>query len=239
MVRQSQANFLLTRPLAQSQRFAQGLPGRVVISPLMQPEFLTPQIPLRKWQAVVFSSETGVEAGGRLRDLGTRLPDRAFCIGERTTMAAQAAGWDAHSAQGDVQALAALILAQTIEGPILILRPEDIAGNLEQTLISAGIETISAVVYRQKPLSLTAEAVKLLHGQTPVVVPLFSPRSARIFAQECRRIALNAPLYIAAMSAAVVAQLDIQVQGVRVATAPNSTAMRLAVGEVTQQALRG
>jgi uroporphyrinogen-III synthase len=237
MVRQSQASFLLTRPLAQSQRFAQGLPGRVVISPLLEPEFLTPQIPERDWQALVFSSETGVEAACRLRDLGTRLPARAFCVGERTTQAAQAAGWHALSAGGDVQALAALILSQTSKGPILILRPEDIAGDLEQKLVSAGLETVSAVVYRQNALSLTPEATLLLQTEAAVVVPLFSPRTARIFAQECRRIALNAPLYIAAMSAAVVAQLDIQVQGVVVATAPNSEAMRQAVSEVTQRAM--
>ena len=66
MVRQSQASFLLTRPLAQSQRFAHGLIGDVVISPLMAPEFLRPKIAQKPYAAMIFTSETGVQAAAGL-----------------------------------------------------------------------------------------------------------------------------------------------------------------------------
>jgi uroporphyrinogen-III synthase len=232
MVRQSQHAVLLTRPLAASQRFAQGLQSRVVISPLMQAEFLVPAIPDRVFAGVVFTAETGVEAAQYLK-LSHALP--AYCVGKRTAEAAQAAGWQALSANGDVGALAALISAQKPEGTLLILRPEHVAGDLGAELLSAGIETVSLTAYRQRALPLTSEAAALLHGSDPVFVPLFSPRSARLFAAEYRRIAAVAPIFVAAMSAAVIAELDIPAQDSEVAERPDAASMRQALAEIMRR----
>ena len=90
MARQSQPTILLTRPLAQSQRFA-AMVGGAVIAPLMVPEFLSPPLPTRDFAAVVLTSETGVEAARRISAAGAPLPKRAFCVGDRTAKAAQAA----------------------------------------------------------------------------------------------------------------------------------------------------
>ncbi|MDZ4312232.1 MAG: uroporphyrinogen-III synthase, partial [Cypionkella sp.] len=65
MARQSHPTILLTRPDAQSQRFARQI-GGAVISPLMRPEFLTPPLPAGDFAAVVLTSETGAAAAGRI-----------------------------------------------------------------------------------------------------------------------------------------------------------------------------
>jgi uroporphyrinogen-III synthase len=207
MARQSRAPVvLLTRPAPQSQRFAQALQARlssvqVVVSPLMQTEWLHPPLPDRTFGALILTSETGAEAAGHLRVAGTPLPETAFCVGPRTTDTARAAGFAAISADGDVHDLAALIRAAHPQGPLLHIRGEDVAGNLAETLTNSGIETHSAILYAQRPCPLSPAALTLLQGEGPVLVPLFSPRSAQILAQALPPEA-KAPLWIVAISQA-------------------------------------
>ncbi|MBM3614042.1 MAG: uroporphyrinogen-III synthase [Alphaproteobacteria bacterium] len=207
MARQSRAPVvLLTRPAPQSQRFAQALQARlasvqVIVSPLMQTEWLHPPLPDWPFHALILTSETGAKAAGRLRTAGTALPATAFCVGPRTKETARAAGFQAISADGDVHALAALIRAAHPQGPLLHIRGEDVAGNLSETLTNSGIETHSAILYAQRSCPLSPAALILLRGDGPVLVPLFSPRSAQILAQALPADA-KAPLWIAAISPA-------------------------------------
>lgn len=225
MARQSRAPVvLLTRPAPQSQRFAQALQARlpsvqVVVSPLMQTEWLHPPLPDRPFHALILTSETGAEAAGHLRAAGTPLPETAFCVGPRTTDTARAAGFAAISADGDVHALAALIRAAQPQGPLLHIRGEDVAGNLAETLTNGGIETHSAILYAQRPCPLSPAALTLLQAADPVLVPLFSPRSAQILAQALPPEA-KAPLWIVAISPAAATEAQ-ALSPTRLAVAPH------------------
>jgi uroporphyrinogen-III synthase len=203
----TQSAILLTRPAAQSQRFAEALRVRVpdvvvVISPLIVPAFLTPDIPARDWTAVIFSSETAVQAARRIAADGGRLPSRAFCVGAQTARMAREAGFDAVSADGDGQALLALIQAQTPAGPLLHLCGRETRVDLAKMLSESRLETVSAVVYAQDILPLTAEATKLLLQDTPVLAPVFSPRTGAILAHELARIGARARVHVVAISPA-------------------------------------
>ncbi len=225
MARQSRAPVvLLTRPAPQSQRFAQALQARlpsvqVVVSPLMQTEWLHPPLPDRPFHALILTSETGAEAAGHLRAASIPLPETAFCVGPRTTDTARAAGFAAISADGDVHALAALIRAAQPQGPLLHIRGEDVAGNLAETLTNGGIETHSAILYAQRPCPLSPAALTLLQAADPVLVPLFSPRSAQILAQALPADA-KAPLWIAAISPAAATEAQ-ALSPARLAVAPH------------------
>jgi uroporphyrinogen-III synthase len=197
----------LTRPAAQSQRFAEALRARipdvaVVISPLIVPTFLTPDIPTRDWTALVFSSETAVHAARRIAADGTVLPSLAFCVGAQTARVAREAGFDAMSADGDGQALLALIRSKTRAGPLLYLCGREARFDLAGTLSASGLETVPAVVYAQDIQPLTAEATTLLRQHTPVIAPVFSPRTATILAHELARIGAQAPIHVVAISEA-------------------------------------
>lgn len=224
MARQSHPTILLTRPLAQSRRFADQV-GGAVISPLMLPEFLDPALPAGDFSAVILTSETGVQAARRISATGAVLPNLAYCVGNRTAQTARAAGFQALSAEGDASALLALIKARHTSGRLLLLRPEDAAGDLAKDLNSARIETVSVIVYRQKPQSLTAEAATLLQGDTAVILPVFSPRSARLVAAEIRRINGSAPLWLAALSPAVAQAFDFPADLIQIAARPDASAM--------------
>ena len=214
MVKQSRdMTILLTRPAAQSLRFARELRQAlgdvpIVISPLMAPQYLNPSIPSGDFAAVILVSGAAVDAAKRISAAGAVLPSLAYCVGNRTAAAAKAAGFRAHSANGDAAALLAMIVALKPGGPLLFLRGHDSSGNIENTLFSAGIETVSAIVYQQVAQPLTAKATALLHQAQPVIVPLFSPRSAHLFQSEIARISSATPLWVAALSPAIAAVLD-------------------------------
>lgn len=233
MVRQSRARgqrptILLTRPLPQSLRFARALADicdlPVVISPLMAVEVLPATLPDGPFSAIILTSETAVSIAAGL----SGLPLRAYCVGDRTAEAARKAGFQPASAQGDAKALLALIRNAGEAGPLLHLRGEESRGNLAETLTKGGIVTDQAVIYTQRPQPLTAQARALLAGDQPLIVPLFSPRSARLFLQEAGP--LRNPLWLAALSPAVAAELaGLHPDGLEIAERPDAAAMLVAV----------
>ncbi len=220
---------LLTRPQAQSQTFAAALQARFgdrlrpVLAPLMAPVFLAPALPTGPFAAVIFTSATGVEAGRSLD-----LPKRAWCVGAQTAARARAAGFQALSADGDAAALVAAILADPPTGRLLHLRGEEVRGDVADMLNSAGLETFSAVVYRQDPQPLTSEARAVLAENGPVIVPLFSPRTGALFRQALPDD-LRADLHFVAMSEAVADAVAGLAGTVVIARRPDADAMLDAV----------
>lgn len=208
MASQSRHPFLLTRPAAQGERFAAALRARfgagirLVTAPLLQPVFLAPPLP-EGAQALIFTSETGVEAVQRISAQAALLPRRAWCVGERTAQVARAAGFETRSADGDAGALIAQVIAAGERGPLLHLRGAEARGEIAKHLTEAGISATEAVVYDQRPMPLTEEALELLRGKGPVIAPVFSPRTARLLVAELRRAVPQARLWVAALSPAV------------------------------------
>lgn len=227
---------LLTRPAPQAARFATllrdrlGEGVRIVSSPLLEPEFLAPVVP-EGADALIFTSETGVEGYRRIADAPALAGlHRAWCVGDRTARAATAAGLAARSANGDAEALFTAILAAEERGPLLHLCGQETRGDLAARLTAAGVPTRAATVYRQRPVPLTEAAVSLLRGDAPVIVPLFSPRSATFFAAAAGTGRWHAPLRVAALSPAVAAGLETLIpQAVMVARHPDAAAMADAV----------
>jgi uroporphyrinogen-III synthase len=237
MARQSRAvPCLLTRPAAQGDRFAAGLADRfggalrLVQAPLLAPVFLAPAIP-DPLAGVIFTSETGVAALARLIPAPRGLP--AWCVGGRTAEAARRAGFAPRSAEGDAEDLLRLLLADpkaaALNAPLLHARGQEARGELSRRLADRGIAATEAVVYAQQPQPLTAEAQALLARPGPVLLPLFSPRTAALF-----RAAAPAPLaalHAIAMSPAVARALDgVPLAGLTLAGRPDADAMQEAVG---------
>jgi uroporphyrinogen-III synthase len=223
---------LVTRPEIQSRIFARALSGRFgdavrpLVAPLMAPRFLKPAIPAGDYAAVIFTSAIGVEGATRL---GVPLPRRAFCVGRKTAVVAEAAGFLVWSADGDSDALVSLIVADRPFEKLLYIRGVNTRGNVAGKLKSAGIGTESLVVYRQVPQPMSAEGTALLREPGDVVLPIFSPRSARLFAKAMPQ-EMRATLHIAAMSAAVAeAALKLPHTAMVVAERPDADGMLDAV----------
>lgn len=226
------APVLVTRPQAEAEVFASALTdrfgGRVrpVVSPLLRPRNLVPDLPDRPYAAVVFTSAQAVEAA---RSFRPRLPSLAWCVGRRTAQAATAAGFQSRSADGDANTLLKALSVDPPDGSILYLRGVDTASNLLEKLGEIGIDTDEAVVYLQEPQPLSPDAVALLNQSSNLIIPLFSPRTARLL-RAALPIETRARLHIAAMSGNVADAFgDIPHAALAIAHHPDMPAMLDAV----------
>jgi uroporphyrinogen-III synthase len=219
---------LLTRPAAQSEEAARRLRARlgreipILVSPILDivpvPFALTfvPRfVILTSAHAAVFAGRAGL-AG---------LP--AWCVGDRTAEAAAEAGLLPRSAAGDAGALLALLMSARPEGPGVYLRGNHAASDIAKDLISAGIDTHSVIAYDQLPRPLSPEARAALDGTSPVLLPVYSPRSARLLAAEIR--SAKAPLHLITISANAAAAWKESAASVSIAATPDGPAMEDAV----------
>ncbi|WP_108483755.1 uroporphyrinogen-III synthase [Oceaniglobus ichthyenteri] len=197
----AESTLLLTRPQAQSLGFAEtcraaGWTGPIVTSPIL--EIVPRPMPNRPapGTTLIFTSVNGVEQATAQHDLAGF---HAFAVGDTTAKAAQEAGMTCVSANGDFRDLLAL-LARHDTGPLLHLRGTHSAGDLTSALAEMGREAVEWVVYDQVAQPLNGAARRLLAAPGPVVLPLFSPRSARLLSAAVGETA--APLSLIAISQA-------------------------------------
>ena len=207
---------LLTRPAEDSRRFAAMLPEwQAVIAPILR---IVPvdhdHARLRDAPGLVFTSAHAVPAAGPGRG---RL---ALCVGGHTAQVAGAAGFDVRQGNGFAEGLLPLIAA----APVPLIHPH--GRHLARSLPVPGM-----VVYDQQAVPLTAEAQGLLTQTSPIVLPLFSARSAALVSRAVRGAA--APLWPVAISDAVLAGWSAPAARHAVAMAPDAAAMVAAISSLT------
>ncbi|MEQ9692755.1 uroporphyrinogen-III synthase [Shimia sp. SDUM112013] len=218
---------VLTRPHDASERFAKllkeaGLSNPVVISPVVEIIKVPHSVP-EQFSGAIFTSVNGVGAVP-----GRDLP--AWCVGERTAEVARAKGWRAVSADGDVDDLFALVMQSAPKGSVVHFRGLHAKGDLARRLVARGIKSTDIVVYRQDAVPLTDQVKTLLMGNDPIILPLFSPRSA---ATLCEQGPFRAPMHVVAISAATAdSARGLASRGVLISRAPNANAMVAAINHV-------
>ena len=227
---------LLTRPRHAAEAFAErlraaGLSAPILIAPVIEIRPLAPLPDPASYPLLVFTSANAVSALGRRPDLARRP---AWCVGDATAEAAHRAGLDGRSAGGDAGALLDLLFRERPQGPALHLRGRHGVGELAARLTAGGLPTDEAVVYEQEARPLSPEAQALLAADCPVVLPLFSPRSARLVAAAGP---ITAPRAIVAISEQVAASWT-GGGSVLVAAAPDATAMTAAVASAVRGVAR-
>lgn len=214
---------LLTRPERDARALAGWIGGRahVVISPLMRIEPVGGLPDLAAYGGVIFTSRNGVAVAG------AGAGRVAHVVGERTAKAAQDAGWRVDHVASDAQTLCQMLIDAPPKPPLLHLRGEQVRGSLAARLTAAGIETQARIVYRQPAQMLTKEARAMLSGESRVILPLFSPRSAALLA---RQGPFSAVLDVVALSQAVAdAAQVLRPKAVAVADRPDLAAMQAAL----------
>ncbi len=224
---------LLTRSAAQSQRFADDMTAALgqrpalSIHPLMTMSVIPVDVDISRYDAVVFTSENGVSAFAKLsKEPDAALRVTAYCVGQKTAQAAQALGFMARSAEGDVTDLSALILADLPRSARVIhLHGHHQAGDLCAVLQAAGQTADHLAIYEQVALAPDSEFTSIFQSDRSVVVPLFSPRSAALFFAALPEN-MRADLRFVAISAATADAIPAAFHArVSVAQSPNAGAM--------------
>jgi len=217
---------LLTRPRAQAQEFADALAAHIdaeiAIHPLQDIMICPPPDPRPAgYQAYIFTSPNGARAA---RHWG--LPPRpAYVVGQKTAAATQ--GDAVFCADGDSTDLVALIGKHAPRGPLLHLHGTHVAGHITQDLARLGITCDSCVAYDQAALAAGDDVRSVLSGPRPVLIPVFSPRSAKLLIDTGEN---PQNWHIIAMSHKVAAIFDdIPCKKITIAERPNGPAMLHAV----------
>ncbi|NSX55077.1 uroporphyrinogen-III synthase [Parasulfitobacter algicola] len=230
---QSQPTVLLTRPAAKSLDFAARIrAGRadvtVIIAPLIQIEYCDLPADALGYDALVFTSTNGVLAYQNANAPAHKI---AFCVGDQTATAARDAGLQAISAHGDVDQLFDLICKDAPSQPLLHIRGEHSTGDLAQRLNQRGFQTYDVIAYRQIEILLSQDANAVLQRPGQVIAPLFSPRTADIFAPYAKDA--KASLDCVAISENVKqAATDFWTKSSRVASRPDAQSMLDAIFEI-------
>lgn len=171
---------LMTRPLLDAQNFVARLGARVrdvqvIYAPLMEIVQSAPCPALNGVDGVIFSSANGVDAA----------PDgagmRAFCVGQRTTDRAARKGYDARLMGQDADQLVAALKKEATGTCLIHICGTHRRGQISERLQEYGMRVDVVQVYDQRMLPLTDQAQSALSGEVPVILPLFSPRTAAHF----------------------------------------------------------
>lgn len=226
---------LMTRPTEDSDRFVAGLGAlhgvQVVTSPLICIR-VAKTIAMPSPEGIIFTSSNGVRAASQLGV--ARGP--AFCVGTRTTEKARAAGWDALQAGETADQLVEKLSKLRPNAPLVHLRGKHVRGEIAQRLTEQGLATFESILYEQDTLPLSAAALDVLKGNRLVIVPLFSPRTARQFADTFEG---NAHLSVVAMSNAVADSVKhLKYHDIVVSDAPTAQAMTRCVRQLIDDACR-
>lgn len=224
---------LMTRPQGAAERFVAGLPPdlRALLTPVYSP--LVGIVPAASTvefgdaRGLIFTSSNGVRITAGLSD---RRDLPCYCVGNATAVAAKHAGWQAICAGTTAEGLISTLHRIRPDGPLLHMRGTHSRGNVAARLTALGTFTNEQVIYEQPLLPLNSEAVDLVAGLDPVIVPLFSPRTARHFA---RLVNGQAPLHLAALSEAVAKPLKaLKYINLSISPSPEASAMAQLVGQL-------
>lgn len=211
---------ILTRPRAQAERFAASLETKleIVFAPLIK---ISRQDSgsLDGVSGLILTSENGALAlrGAEITGL------TAYCVGPRTTQVARDLGLDARDMGGTADHLVDALLAERYQGALLHLRGTHARGEIAGRLRAAGLNCEDRVVYDQHALPFPVNIARDLAEGAPDFVMLFSPRTAKFFANACPS-ATNAEVFC--LSGAVADVLDLNAYGhVEIAAQPTAPAM--------------
>lgn len=196
--------------------------------PIIEPLFAIAPIEaaIPAFDALAFTSANGARQFARL---SSRRDAPVFCVGERTAQAARDTGFaDVMSAEGDVDALADLIVRKLTPGARLLHAGNaesrgDLAGRLSALGHAARFVAIFEAVPVTSPGPCLSDA---LAGKTQVdAVMIHSPRAAAILARFVEVSGGHACFPVVAISDAAVAALKGHATRVEIAATPDEAAL--------------
>jgi uroporphyrinogen-III synthase len=177
---------LLTRPRDQALSFAEELvklgmiPKNIVIDPIQKIEGVEISYDFTSVRGLLITSANGV-AYLPADLIGSNLP--TFCVGKATTRAALKRGLMAQHLAATAQGLCNVLSAQVPQGPLLHLRGTHTSLDFEVYFCDTPVGVQNLITYRQTTQELGFETYKLLRGTNPIVLPVFSARTARLLCE--------------------------------------------------------
>lgn len=170
----------VTRALPEAEATAarlRKLGHEAVLAPLLRIEARPFDADVQNVQALLFTSVNGVRAFASASD-ARRL--RVLCVGDATAAAARKEGFlDARSADGDVDALAAMAIdvLDAAGGKVVHVSGADVAGDLIGALRDAGLQAERRIAYAAIAAAAGRAAASSMRPGLALTAPVNAPFS--------------------------------------------------------------
>ena len=178
-------SLLLTRPTLGNKEFASIIQSslkniKIVHGSLFEIEYKTLKEKSFNSPAVIFTSKNGVES---VKEIKFNPNCTAFCVGDSTAKAAELAGFQVKSAEGNVWDLLKLIKENfsSLSGEIYYFRGKDIAFDIFLHLKNLEYQIKEIICYCATPVMLDKGIVSDIKKSLIGAAVFFSKRSAEYF----------------------------------------------------------
>ena len=172
---------LLTRPLGGNERFCLKIKHllyscEILDNPIQKIDFLPSLGKVNKNSVLIFTSANGLRAAKKQN----LLNKKCFVVGANTKKIAVSFGYDVLGFSKDQENLLKLIKSKKPTESMVHIRGKHTVGNLCDALKRNQFSCLDIIGYNQEPLKIKKQNLQKIHSGRPVILPIFSSRSAEL-----------------------------------------------------------
>ena len=172
---------LLTRPLDGNERFCLKIKHllyscEILDNPIQKIDFLPSLSKVNKNSVLIFTSANGLRAAKK----HNLINKKCFVVGSNTKKIAASFGYDVLGFSKDQENLLNLIKSKKPTESMVHIRGKHTVGNLCDALKRNQFSCLDIIGYNQEPLKIKKQNLQKIHSGRPVILPIFSSRSAEL-----------------------------------------------------------
>ena len=172
---------LLTRPLGGNERFCLKIKHllyscEILDNPIQKIDFLPSLGKVNKNSVLIFTSANGLRAAKK----HNLINKKCFVVGANTKKIAVSFGYDVLGFSKDQENLLKLIKSKKPTESLVHIRGKHTVGNLCDALKRNQFSCLDIIGYNQEPLKIKKQNLQKIHSGRPVILPIFSSRSAEL-----------------------------------------------------------
>ena len=172
---------LLTRPLGGNERFCLKIKHllyscEILDNPIQRIDFLPSLSKVNKNSVLIFTSANGLRAAKK----HNLINKKCFVVGANTKKIAVSFGYDVLGFSKDQENLLKLIKSKKPTESMVHIRGKHTVGNLCDALKRNQFSCLDIIGYNQEPLKIKKQNLQKIHSGRPVILPIFSSRSAEL-----------------------------------------------------------
>lgn len=172
---------LLTRPLGGNERFCLKIKHllyscEILDNPIQRIDFLPSLSKVNKNSVLIFTSANGLRAAKK----HNLINKKCFVVGANTKKIAVSFGYEVLGFSKDQENLLKLIKSKKPTESMVHIRGKHTVGNLCDALKRNQFSCLDIIGYNQEPLKIKKQNLQKIHSGRPVILPIFSSRSAEL-----------------------------------------------------------
>ena len=172
---------LLTRPLGGNERFCLKIKHllyscEILDNPIQKIDFLPSLRKVNKNSVLIFTSANGLRAAKK----HNLINKKCFVVGANTKKIAVSFGYDVLGFSKDQENLLKLIKSKKPTESMVHIRGKHTVGNLCDALKRSQFSCLDIIGYNQEPLKIKKQNLQKIQSGRPVILPVFSTRSAEL-----------------------------------------------------------